>query len=89
MLLKLSRLLSLFEKNLRDYKRHWGDAFLLVVLPSDNVFYIQRIGELAEIAKFNASLHFLKLQDVFTQIDTYALEFFKEKAIQIMKLFNR
>ena len=75
-------------ENLREYKRHWSDSFLLVVIPKGNVFYIQRIDKLAEKPTFNASLDFVKLQKIFTNIEERDFEYFKKKAKQIMESFN-
>ena len=67
------------------YKEFWNDSILIVVVPSGNVFYAQKVSELEIKQKYDASTDFEKLEDVFTRVKVEDVSHFRAKALQIME----
>ena len=62
----------LYEKekleNFKSYKEFWSDSYLVVVIPSGNVFYVQKIDKLAIKTTYNAKYEFQRFEDMFTLV---------------------
>ena len=66
------------------YKEFWNDAILVLAIPSGNVLYAQRLGELEIRRKYDVSIDFDRLEDIFTRVDTEDLLYFRSEALKIM-----
>ena len=68
-----------------NYKEFWNDSILVVLVPSGNVFYAQKVSELEIKQTYNARKDFERFEDIFTRVNTTDLDNFRAKALQIMK----
>ena len=75
----------IYAKRIANIKEFWSDSILVVVVPSGNVFYAQKVSELEIKETYNAIKDFEKFQNVFIRVKTEDLSHFKTKALQIMK----
>lgn len=68
-----------------NYKEFWNDSILVVLVPSGNVFYAQKVSELEIKQTYNARSDFEKLEHIFTRVKAEDVSNFRDKALQIMK----
>ena len=68
-----------------NYKEFWNDSILIILVPSGNVFYAQKVSELETKQTYNARTDFEKLEDIFTRVKAEDVSDFRDKALQIMK----
>ena len=66
-------------------KEFWDDSIVVVVVPSGNVFYAQKVSELEIKQAYNATKDFEKFEDVFTRVKAEDILDFRAKALQIME----
>ena len=50
------------------YKEFWNDSIMVVIVPTGNMFYAQRINELEVKQNYYPDNDFLKLQDIFLHV---------------------
>lgn len=74
---------------IRRLKEFWNDSILVLVVPHDNVFYAQKIGELEIKPVYYRLADFEKFQDVFTRVRTEDISHYKDIALQTMKKQKR
>jgi len=67
-----------------NYKEFWNDSILILVVPSGNVFYAQKVSELEIKQIYNARTDFEKFEDIFTRVKAEDVSHFKAKALQII-----
>ncbi len=67
-----------------NYKEFWDDSVLVLVVPSGNVFYAQKISELEIKQTYNAHTDFEKFEDFFTRVDPRDIADFRTKARPIV-----
>lgn len=72
-------------KRIENYREFWNDSILILVIPSGNVFYAQRMSELEPKDWYNMTTDFEKIEDVFTRIEAKDMSYFKAKAYRIME----
>ena len=70
---------------IRRLKEFWNDSILVLVVPHDNVFYAQKIGELETKPVYYRLADFEKFQDVFTRVRAECISHHKDIALQTMK----
>lgn len=58
---------------------------MVLVVPHDNVFYAQKIGELETKPVYYRLADFEKFQDIFTRVRTEDISHYKDIALQTMK----
>lgn len=68
-----------------NYKEFWNDLNLVLVVPSGNMFYAQRISGLETKVMYNASKDFEKFEDFFTRVKAENLSFYRNEAQKIMQ----
>ena len=70
---------------LANYKDFWSDSILVILIPSGNVFYAQKVSELEIKETYDVTADFEKFEDVFRGVKAEDLSHFKAEALQIMK----
>jgi len=73
---------------IRRLKEFWNDSILVLVVPHDNVFYAQKIGELETKPVYYRLADFERFQDVFTRVRTEDISHYRDIALQTMKKQN-
>ena len=56
------------RSRMEAYKEFWNDSIMVVVVPTGNMFYAQRISELEVKQNYFPDNDFLKIQDIFLHI---------------------
>jgi len=75
----------IYPKLIRHIKEFWDDCVLVIVVPSGNVFYAQKINQLETKEAYNATKDFEKLEEIFTRVKAEDLSFYRAEALKIMK----
>jgi hypothetical protein len=70
---------------IRRLKEFWRDSILVLVVPHDNVFYAQKIGELETKPVYYRLADFEKFQDIFTRVRTEDISHYKDIVLHTMK----
>jgi len=76
-------------KRIENYKEFWNDSILILVIPSGNVFYAQKISELESKDGYNMTTDFEKIEDVFTRIEAKDMRYFQARAYRIMEKYEK
>jgi len=75
----------IYEKRIAYIKEFWDDSVLILVVPTGDVFYAQKVSELEVKETYNATKDFHKLEDIFTRVSAEDLSHFRVQALQIME----
>lgn len=67
-----------------NYKEFWDDSVLVLVVPSGNVFYAQKVSELEIKQTYNARTDFEKFEDFFTRVKPEDVADFRARALEII-----
>jgi len=68
-----------------NYKEFWNNSILILVVPTGNLFYAQKVSELEIKQTYDATADFDKFEDVFTRVKVEDVSHFRAKALQIME----
>ena len=74
-----------YPKLIRRIKEFWDDCILVIVIPSGDVFYAQKINQFETKEAYNATKDFEKFEDTFTRVKTENLSFYRDEALKIME----
>jgi hypothetical protein len=80
------------QRQLKRYRTYWDDAFIVIVLPTENVFYSQKIDNLAlkeDDEQYDPNVDFKKIQSVFKKINSIDLEYYGGIAKNLFEAMNR
>ena len=78
------------SKELSPLKDHWNDSILAVVAEEDDVFYAQKISDLEFQKNDRYPLtSFKKFQDFFTKVTSESINYHKNVALQMFKIFTQ
>jgi hypothetical protein len=75
----------IYGQKIEQYKEFWNDSILVLVVPCADIFYAQRVNELETKEKYDATIDFRKLEEIFTRINSDDLAHFRARAIQNMR----
>jgi len=75
----------IYPKLVRRIKQFWSDCLLVIVIPSGDVFYAQRITEFETKEAYNATKDFEKFEHIFTRVKAENLSSYRDEALKIMK----
>lgn len=74
--------IKLQTQSLVWYQQHWNDSVLIVVIPTDHIFYAQYVNKLGELScsskhegcVFDASKDFLPIEQIFPKVKLATIE---------------
>ena len=65
---------------MENYKEFWNDSTVVLVVPTGNVFYAQKISDLEVKQQYYPDNDFLKIQEIFQQIEFEDVTYFGVQA---------
>jgi hypothetical protein len=81
---------KLKSQPLRWYQKYWGDSVLIAVVPCGKMFYAQFVKKLfvdsSEDSNFDLTREFEEVGAIFTNIDSLALEKYRNLLLKIKEI---
>lgn len=81
----MSRYTKKISSNESKIIEFWNDSILILVVPSSNVFYAQKMGELEPKDQYNVTTDFERIEEIFARIEAKNIGYFQAKVYRIME----